>query len=86
MKNKKHSDAIKELNQLKWKYNTIQNHLRIAKNLYIEAICDPFEYNFIKEYEGDIKDARWLLNSLAEDIKSAKQEVYKAQYLYNKNK
>lgn len=86
MKNKKHSDAVKELNRLKHKYNIIQNHLQIAKNLYIEAICDPIEYNFIKEYENDIKDARWLLNSLVEDIKLAKQEVYKAQYLYNKNK
>lgn len=81
MKNKQHSFLAKKLNSLKEQVNYYLVSLKVAKSNLTSSWFNPYDESKVK-YLSDIQEYRYMVNSISEEIRKVKNEIYIAQSNY----
>lgn len=82
MKNNQHSFLIKELKRLREQVNWYLVSLKVAKSNLMIYWYTPYD-TYKHRYVSDIKEYREMLESLSDDIRKTKKEIYRSQLDFN---
>lgn len=85
MKNNQHSFLIKELKRLREQVNWYLISLKVAKNNLMTYWYNPYDtYDTYKyRYVSEVKECRQMLESLSDEIRETKKEIYRSQLDFN---
>ena len=82
MKNNQHSFLVKELKRLREQVNWHLISLKVAKGNLTACFYNP--YNTYKHrYISEVKECRQMLESLSDEIRETKKEIYRSQLNFN---
>ena len=82
MKNNQHSFLIKELKRLREQVNWYLISLKVAKSNLIVYYYNPYD-DYKHRYVAEIQECRQMLESLSDEIRKTKKEIYRSQLDFN---
>lgn len=78
---KQHSFLVKKLHSLREQVNYYLISLKVAKSNLTASWFNPYDESKMK-YLSDIQEYRYMVNSISEEIRKVKNEIYMAQSNY----
>lgn len=83
-RNKRHSRLDCELREEKHKFQCYLNERKCVV-MRIKAVnCNPYEQNYLRDLQGELKDIAFMLNIISKKIRDIKSRIYTVQYNFSK--